>query len=112
MDNRRLTLREIVEEVGISRGSVQKYYSEVLRRLCDTVQRKRPDMWTGKNWQLHHDHAPAHCAQAIKGFLAKNNTALVLQPPYCLDLAPCDFWLFPTLKTTLKDRHFNHVKTL
>ena len=22
----------------------------------------------------------------------------VPQPPYCLDLAPCDFWLFPKLR--------------
>ena len=41
-------------------------------------------MWTGKNWQLHHDNAPAHSARVIKDFLAKNNTALVRQPPTLL----------------------------
>ena len=32
--------------------------------------------------------APAHSAHVIKGFLAKNNKALVQQPPYSPDLAP------------------------
>ena len=41
-----------------------------------------------------------------KFFLAENNTALVRQPPYSPDLAPRDFWLFPTLKTTPKRTRF------
>ena len=31
---------------------------------------------------------------------------LIRQAPYSPDLAPCDFWLFPKLKTTLKGRRF------
>ena len=69
-------------------------------------------MWTGKNWQLYFDNAPAHSAHAIKGFLAINNTALVRQPPYYPDLAPFDFWLFPKLKTTLKRTRFQSCKTI
>ena len=84
----------------------------MLRRLRDAVRKKRPDMWTGKNWQLHHDNASAHSARVIKGFLAKNNTALVRQPPYSPHLAPCDFWLFPKLKTTLKGTRFQSCKNL
>ena len=41
-------------------------------------------MRTGKNWQLQHDNAHAHSAHLIKVFLAKNNTALVRQPPNLL----------------------------
>ena len=69
----------------------KEYYLEVLRHLHDAVQRKRPDMWTEKNWQLHHDNAPAHSTHVIKGFLIKNNTALVQQPPYSPELAPFNF---------------------
>ena len=116
VEDRRLTLREIVEEAGISRGSGQtinkEYYVEILRCFCDAVPRKQPDMWTGKNWQLHHVNAPAHSAHVIKDFFAKNNTALVRQPPYTLDLAPCDFWLFPKLKTTLKGTRFRSRKDI
>ena len=49
----------------------KEYYLEVLHCLRNAVQRKRPDMWIGKNWQLQHDNAPAHSVHVIKGFLAK-----------------------------------------
>ena len=51
----------------------KEYYLEVLRRLRNAVRRKRPNMWTGKNWQLHHDNAPAHSVHVIKSSLAKNS---------------------------------------
>ena len=90
----------------------KEYYLEILRRFRDAVLKKRPHMWTEKNWKLHHDNAPAHSVHVIKGFLAKNNTALVRQPPSTSALAPHDFLIFPKLKTTLKRRDFSHVRTL
>jgi hypothetical protein len=30
-------------------------------------------------------------------------------PPYWPDLAPCDFWLFPKLKTALKGHRFSDI---
>ena len=84
----------------------KEYYLEILRRLRDTVRRKRPNMWAAKNFQLHHDNAPAHSAHVVQAFLAKNSMPLIRQAPYSPDLAPCDFWLFPKLKTTLNGRRF------
>ena len=84
----------------------KEYYLEVMRHLRDAVRRKRPEMWAAQNWQLHHDNAPAHSAHLIQAYLAKNNTPLVRHPPYSPDMAPCDFWLFPKLKTTLKGKRF------
>ncbi|KAJ4428957.1 hypothetical protein ANN_25953 [Periplaneta americana] len=84
----------------------KEYYHDVLRRLRDAVRRKRPDMWTANNWHLHHDNAPAHSSQLIHTFLAKHGITTVRQPPYSPDLAPCDFWLFPKLKTPLKGSRF------
>ena len=55
---------------------------------------------------LHHDIAPAHNALGIWEFLAKNNIAVLEQPPYSSDLAPCDFFLFPKLKEVIKETHF------
>ena len=84
----------------------KEYYQDVLRRLRDAVRRKRPDMWTAKNWQLHHDNAPAHSSNLIQHFLTKHGIPVVRQPPYSPDMAPCDFWLFPKLKTPLKGSRF------
>ena len=97
----------------------KEYHLEVLRRLRAAVHKtkKWPDMWRAKNFQLHHDNAPAYSAHVIQDFLAKNGMPLVRQAPYTPDLAPCDFWLFPTLKTTLKGKRFSvtgghHTKNL
>jgi hypothetical protein len=38
----------------------------------------------------------------MQAFLAKHCITHVCQHPYSPDLAPCDFWLFPKLKSTLK----------
>jgi hypothetical protein len=32
-------------------------------------------------------------------------------PSYSPDLAPCDFWLFPKLKTALKGHRFSDIVT-
>ena len=58
-----------------------EYYLQVLRRLCEAVRRKRPDMWAAKNFQLHHDNAHTHSAHVIYAFLAKNSMPLVRQAP-------------------------------
>jgi transposase len=56
--------------------------------------------------QLHHN-APAHSTALVQAFvLAKHRIAHVCLPPYSPDLAPCDFWFFPKLKSPLKGRIF------
>ena len=49
---------------------------------------------------------PAHSAWLVRNFLVKNNTVIMPQPPYSPDLAPCDFFLLPRLKRTMKGRRF------
>ena len=33
-------------------------------------------------------------------------------PPYSLDLAPCDFWLFPKVKMTMKGKRFESIQDI
>jgi hypothetical protein len=40
-------------------------YLELIRHLRDAVRRKSPDLWASRNWQLHHDNAPAHSSHLI-----------------------------------------------
>jgi histone-lysine N-methyltransferase SETMAR len=56
--------------------------------------------------QLHHDNVPAHSTAIVQAFLAKHHITQVCQPPYSPDFTPCDFWLFPKLKSPLKLRRF------
>jgi len=77
MQDRRVTVRELVEEVGISTGSVHSILTD--------------DLAMHRVWQLHHDNASAHSSQLIQTFLAKHNIPVVRQAPYSRDMAPCDF---------------------
>ena len=86
-------------------------YVEILGNLCDAVNRKRPNLREGR-WLLHHDNAPCHTAGKVIEFLHRNNMQTVPHPPYSPDLAPCDFFLFPTLKRPLRGRRFSNDKEL
>ena len=39
-------------------------------------------------------------------FLVKNKIAVLEQPPFSPDLAPCDFFVFPKLKEVIKGTRF------
>jgi len=75
------------EYAPVGQTVTKEYYQQVLRRLCGAVRRKRPDLWTAKNWQLHHDNVPAHSLHLIQHFLAKHGIPVVHQPPYSPDMA-------------------------
>jgi hypothetical protein len=50
-----------------------------------------------------------HAALKVREFLAKYSIPVVPHPPYSPYLAPCDFFLFPRLKSTLKEKRFQDV---
>jgi len=85
------------------------FYVEVLKRLGDRLRRVRPELWEGRQWILHHDNAPAHSALIVPEFLARNSITMLEHPPYSLDLAPCDFFLFPKCKLVLWGRNLGDV---
>jgi hypothetical protein len=60
-------------------------------------------------WFLHHNNSAAHSVLSVQEFLARNCITAVLHHPYSLDLAPCDFFLFPHLKLALKGRRFDII---
>ena len=69
---------------------------------------KSTAMATG-DWQLHHDNMPAHASCLMQSCFSKRQITQVTQPPYSPDLAPCDFWLFPKLKSPLKGKRFQTI---
>ena len=69
---------------------------------------KAAAMATG-GWQLHHDNMPTDASRLMQSVLAKHQITQVTQPPYSPDLAPCDFWLFPKLKSPLKGKRFQTI---
>jgi transposase len=43
---------------------------------------------------------------------ASQNITVLEHPPYSPDLAPCDFYLFPKIKSVLKGTHFLSVEDM
>ena len=78
----------------------KEMHSDILRRLRDAVRRKRPEKQRTNSWFLFHDNAPAHRSVLVK-VLAENNVTTPVHPPYSLDLAAADFYLFRRLKSAL-----------
>jgi len=97
----------IVQCEFIAQGQTvnQQCYLEVLTRLRESVQSKRPGLWPDK-WILHHDSAAAHDALRVCKFLAKNSITKMYHLPYSPDLAPCYFWHLPKLKNAQKGQRF------
>ena len=89
----------------------KEFYLEVLRRLRESVRRKRQEKWRDGDWILHHDNAPAHTSHLVQQFLAKHGTAQLQQPPYSPDIAPCDFFLFQGLRKFWKDADLRQRRT-
>ena len=59
---------------------------------------------------LHHDNASEYTAAVTLDFLAASDVQLVAHPPYSPDLAPCDWFLFPSVKRQLKGKQFQNVE--
>ena len=49
---------------------------------------------------------------SVKRFLAKYSIPVLDHPPYSPDLAPCDFYLFPKVKSALKGTRFESVEAV
>jgi hypothetical protein len=64
-------------------ATVHKHcYKGILRRLCNSIRRKCPELWRRKNWMLLHDNAPAHRSDLVQEELAKQQVTVLPRPPY------------------------------
>ena len=76
----------------------------------ETIQMIQKARAMGSRWlQLHHNNMTAHASHLMQSFLAKHQITQVTQPHYSPDLVPCDFWLFPKLKLSLKGERFQTI---
>ncbi|KYN13102.1 hypothetical protein ALC57_14709, partial [Trachymyrmex cornetzi] len=119
LKNRRITIREIADDLNISFGSCQSILTDVLgmtrvsaKFVPKLLNFDQKQLWKENSWILHHDNAPAHTSLLVSSFLAKHDTIIMPQPPYSPDLAPCDFFLFPKLKRPMKGRRFATIEEI
>ncbi|PNF33352.1 hypothetical protein B7P43_G05686 [Cryptotermes secundus] len=105
LEDRRLAIREVADEVGISRGSTNTILTEdlgMLRVAAKFVPKPLPPEQQQLRVEVAQDML--ECANRDPEFLKK--------APYSPDMAPCVFWLFPRLKTPLKGSRFDRSEDI
>ena len=85
------TTRMLSEELNTSKNSIWRILTEDLdkRKVC-------------ARFVSHQLNAPSHKTKKVNEFLMKKRIFLINYPPYSPDLSPCDYFLFPKLKTKMK----------
>ena len=69
-----------------------------LREFRKRFLGKRPALFKSGQWHFHQDNTPVHNSILVTDYLTKMGIKTVPHRPYSLDLAPCDFCLFPKLR--------------
>ena len=95
--NRRLTIREIAEDLNIFYGSVQNILTTDLNM---------------RRVSAKFDSAPCHTSLLVRQFLSNKHIMVCPHPPYSPDLAPYDFWLLPKVKMTMKYKRFESIQDI
>ena len=74
-----------------------KYYKDIVLEKPTKYQKQRPV--TGfKHIRLLQCNGPAHASEIFTVFFEERKSNFLPHLPYSLDLAPCDFFMFPKLK--------------
>lgn len=87
-------------------------YCETLSKLKEAIRQKRPHLWRGFQFKVHHDNASPHTSFETMGKINKWGLEILPHPPNLPDMAPCDFGFFPKLKSQLRGRRFQTIKEL
>ncbi|XKL61109.1 hypothetical protein PGB90_008166 [Kerria lacca] len=91
----------LLEEYCPPRSTVNAAsYCQTLKNLRRAIQNKRRGMLT-KGVVLLHDNARPHVANVTQTLLKSFKWSVFEHPLYSPDLAPSDYWLFPSLKRAL-----------
>ncbi len=101
-DHKGVVYREFVRDQTITSA----VYIQVLDRLLTAIQHRRTQLWRSGLFVLHDDNMPAHQAEPTQTWLGRKHIRQLEHPPYSPDLAPADFWLFPTLKKKFRNIRF------
>jgi hypothetical protein len=52
--------QQVFSDYAVGITKIKEWFNRFLRVLRDAVGHKRSELWDERNWQLHHDNAPAH----------------------------------------------------
>ncbi|EGI60239.1 Mariner Mos1 transposase, partial [Acromyrmex echinatior] len=61
---------------------------------------------------LLHDNARSHVAAPVKNYMETLNWEVLLHPPYSLDIALSDYYLFRSMAHGLSEQHFTSYEDI
>ena len=82
-------------------------YCRQLNKLNAAVKKKRPELVNCKGVIFHDDNVTPDTSLATRQKLLRLVQEVILNPPYSLDLAPSDYYLFRSLQNSLNGKTFN-----
>ena len=82
-----------------------KYYANVIKQLRVAIKEKRRGKLAAGVLLLH-DNAPVHKSRVAQAAIRECKFEQLNHPPYSLDLAPSDYYLFRNLKSHLRGTRF------
>ena len=87
----------------------ESQHVEVLREFRKRFHRKRLALLKSAQWHFHQNNAPVHNSILVTNYLTKMGIKTAPHSLYSLDLAPCDFCLFPKLKEKLRGCRYETI---
>ena len=78
-----------------------------LDNLKDAIARKRPELANRRGVVFHHDNARPHVSLLVRNKLLSFDWDVLPHPPYSPDIAPSDYYLFLSLKNSVRGKNFN-----
>jgi hypothetical protein len=85
-------------------------YVQMLERLLKGISRVRPQFCEKSCWSLLQNNVVAHSTMTVKSSPVNHSMVQITHPSSSLDLMPANFFLFPEVKTALKERRLQDVK--
>ncbi len=87
-------------------------YILALQHTREAYRRKRPTLWSNRDFHLLQDNASPHTSDDTVEYLTSVGQSVWPHPRYSPDLLPCDFWAFPALKQRIKGHVFQNLDDL
>jgi histone-lysine N-methyltransferase SETMAR len=82
-------------------------YLKSIQSLKEALKLKRPSSWRQKNLLLPDNNCKVHKACNIQAVIRECGFTELRHPPYGLDLAPCEFFLFKKLLKKLEQNIYH-----
>jgi len=82
---------------------------EIMKLLREVLRRTKHELWPNDGI-CHYDKTPSYNVLSVKRFMAQKLITDIEHPPCSLDVSSNDFWVFPRIKSSLKEKDFKIVK--